>query len=149
MKINWGTGIVIGMVCFIGFIAVLVYKMTTENNLNHDLVTDEYYQKEMELQDNIYAQQNTANMTVPIKGAKTTDGYLLTFPASYKSEKISGTLELYRPSNKLLDFKVPVEVTNSTLLIPNDKLLEGRWNITMNWKYDDENYRFTEKITYE
>lgn len=148
MKINWGTGLVIGMVCFIGFIVVLVYKMTTENDLNHDLVTEEYYQKEMELQDNIYAQQNTANMNVPITGEKTAQGYLLTFPSTYESEKITGTLELYRPSNKQLDFKTPVKVTNSTLLIPKDKLLEGRWNITLNWKYDNENYRFTEKITY-
>ena len=148
MKINWGTGLVIGMVCFIGFIAVLVYKMTTENNLNHDLVTEEYYQKEMELQDNIYAQQNTAEMSIPIKGAKTADGYLLTFPTNYVSENLSGTLEMYRPSNKLLDFKVPVEVSNSTLLIPDEKLLEGRWNITLSWEYDGENYRFTEKLTY-
>ena len=51
MKINWGTGLVIGMVLFISFILFFVYRMTTDNDLEHDLVTEGYYQKEMELQD--------------------------------------------------------------------------------------------------
>jgi nitrogen fixation protein FixH len=148
MKINWGTGLVLGMACFIGFISFLVYKMTTDNNLDHDLVTDQYYQKEMELQENIYAQQNTAAMTIPITGVKTESGYLLTFPAKYSPYKITGTVLLYRPSNKLLDFKIPINMEESTVLVPANQLLEGRWNITINWEYEGESYRFIEKITY-
>lgn len=148
MKINWGTGLVIGMVCFIGFISFLVYLMTTDKNLDHDLVMEHYYQKEMELQDDIYAQQNTANMSVPITGKKTEAGYLLEFPESYDPKKLSGTVDLYRPSNKFLDFQIPIEMETSSVLIPKDRLPEGRWNITINWTYEGKNYRFIEKITY-
>ncbi len=86
MKINWGTGLVIGMALFMGFILFFVYRISTENSLNHDLVTEGYYQKEQELQDDIYAQQNTADMAVQIKGIKNEMGYMLQFPEGYESQ---------------------------------------------------------------
>ncbi len=136
------------MALFIMFILFLVYRMTTENNLNHDLVTENYYQKEMELQDDIYAQQNTAAMKQKITGLKTDLGYLLQFPESYAPEKITGKVFLYRPSNKQLDFELPLELTDPNLLIPDNRLLDGRWNITIDWEYEGKKYRYKKEITY-
>tara|TARA_R100000935_G_scaffold15425_2_gene30840 strand:+ start:59321 stop:59767 length:447 start_codon:yes stop_codon:yes gene_type:complete len=148
MKINWGTGLVIGMALFIGFILFLVYRMTTDNNLEHDLVTEGYYQKEMELQENIYAQQNTAAMEKQITGIKNDMGYLLQFPEGFEPQKIKGKVFLYRPSNKQLDFELPLELTDPNLLIPDNRLLDGRWNITIDWEYEEKKYRFKKEITY-
>jgi len=148
MKLNWGTGLVIGMFLFISFILFLVYQMTTNNDLNHDLVTEGYYQKEMELQDNIYAQQNTAAMKKQITGIKNDMGYLLQFPEAYNPKKITGKVFLYRPSNKQLDFELPLELTDPNLLIPDKRLLEGRWNITIDWEYEGKKFRFKKQITY-
>ncbi len=148
MKINWGTGLVIGMALFMSFIIYLVVEMTTNHDLDHDLVTDNYYQQEMELQQNIDAQKNTASMTKQITGVKTDKGYTLEFPDGYDPKKITGNVFLYRPSNKLLDFQLPLQLSDSKLLIPDDRLLGGRWNITIVWEYDDEEYRFEKKISY-
>jgi len=148
MKINWGTALVIGMALFISFILFLVYRMTTENNLDHDLVTEGYYQKEMELQDDIYAQQNTAAMEKQITGIKNDMGYLLQFPEGYDPQKIKGSVFLYRPSNKQLDFELPLELTDPNLLIPDNRLVDGRWNITIDWEYEGKKYRFRKEITY-
>jgi len=148
MKINWGTGLVIGMVLFIGFIMFFVYRMMTDHNLDHDLVTEKYYQKEMELQETIYAQQNTASMEEQIKGMKTNEGYVITFPATYDPEKITGNVFLYRPSNKQLDFDFAIDLTDPNLLIPDKRLLDGRWNITINWVYEGNNYQFKKEIVY-
>lgn len=148
MKINWGTGLVIGMGFFISFILFLVYQMTTNNDLEHDLVTEKYYQKEMELQDDIYAQQNTAAMDKQITGLKNDMGYLLQFPEGYDPQKIQGNVFLYRPSNKQLDFELPLELTDPNLLIPDNRLLDGRWNITIDWEYEGKKFRFKKQITY-
>ncbi len=148
MKINWGMGLVIVMTLFIGFISFFVYRMTTDHNLEHDLVTEGYYQKEMELQGNIYAQQNTAAMEKQITGIKNKMGYLLQFPEGFNPHKIKGIVSLYRPSNKKLDFEIPLELTDSNLLIPGSRLLEGRWNITIDWEYEGKKYRFKKQITY-
>ncbi len=148
MKFNWGTGLVVGMILFIGFIVFLVYRMTTDHNLNHDLVTEGYYQKEMELQQDIYAQQNSAAMEKQITGLKNDMGYLLQFPEGYNPEKITGRIFMYRPSNKQLDFDLPLNMTDLNFLIPDQRLLEGRWNITIDWEYDGKSYRFKKQITY-
>jgi len=39
-------------------------------------------------------------------------------------------------------------LSNSTLLIPDSRLLDGRWNITVNWEYQGKKYRFEKAITY-
>ena len=56
MKWNWGTGIVIGMLSFMSFILYLVITMSTDKNYSHDLVTDDYYAKEMVYQNEINAE---------------------------------------------------------------------------------------------
>ncbi|TVZ25528.1 nitrogen fixation protein FixH [Gillisia sp. Hel_I_86] len=148
MKMNWGTGLVIGMLLFISFILFFVITMSTDKKYSYDLVTEEYYKKEMELQDNIDAQQNSAAMTTQIIGVHTKEGYLLQFPNEYEPEKISGKVFLYRPSNKQLDFDFPIEMSNSHLLIPNKRLLDGRWNITVDWEYNHKRFRYKKSITY-
>ncbi|WP_194851139.1 FixH family protein [Nonlabens antarcticus] len=148
MKINWGTGLVIGMGLFISFILFLVFKMSTNHDLEHDLVTDNYYQKEQELQDDIFAQQNSADMEKQITGLKTDMGYLLQFPEGFDPEKITGNVFLYRPSNKQLDFELPLQLTDPNLLIPDNRLLEGRWNITIDWEYEGKSFRFKKQIIY-
>ena len=45
MKISWGTGIVLALAAFISFILFLVISMTTNKELDHDLVVEEYYKK--------------------------------------------------------------------------------------------------------
>ena len=148
MKINWGTGIVIAIGLFMAFILVLVIKMTTDKNYSHDMVVEEYYKKELAFQDEIDAQKNATLLSESIKGSKVANGWLLTFPKEIESSKIKGTVFLYRPSNKQLDFDFPIELSGSNLLIPDESLLGGRWNITVNWEYDGRSYLYKESIRY-
>jgi len=148
MKINWGKGIVIGMVLFIGFIMFLVITMITDKRYEHDLVTESYYQKEMELQDDIYAQQNAVAMTDQIHIGKSVDGYVIQFPKTFSPDKLSGKVFLYRPSNKELDFEIPIDINSSNLLIPKNRLLDGRWDITIDWAYEGRSYRVKKQIIY-
>lgn len=148
MKINWGTGIVIAIVLFMSFIMFLVIKMTTNEDYNHDLVVEEYYKKELAYQEEIDAEENLKLLSEKIEGKKVEGGWLLHFPQEIEASKINGTVFLYRPSNKQLDFDFPIELSNSNLLIPDKRLLDGRWNITVNWKYDKKEYLYKESITY-
>ncbi|MDX1463071.1 MAG: FixH family protein [Marinirhabdus sp.] len=148
MKMNWGTGIVIGMALFIGFILFLVIRMTTEKAFDHDMVTEEYYAKEMVYQREIDAETNTQKRFGKIQSQKVATGWELIFPENVDASKIDGTLYLYRPSNEKLDREMPLELTNSKLLIPDAYFLDGRWNITMDWEYEGEHFMFKEAILY-
>jgi hypothetical protein len=148
MKWNWGTGIVIGMVSFICFILYFVITMSTDDTYSHDLVTEEYYAKEMAYQEEIDAETNTHNLTEKISSRKVAKGWLVTFPKAFDPKKIKGNVFLYRPSNQKLDFDIILELSDSNVLIPGERLIGGRWNIIMNWTYDDISYMYKEEIVY-
>ncbi|MEH6748049.1 MAG: FixH family protein [Maribacter arcticus] len=148
MKINWGTGIIIAFVAFISFILFFVIRMTTSHNANHDLVTEEYYKAELGFQKEIDAEQNAINAFEQIRIKKETDGLMVIFPDGYDNTMVSGTVSLYRPSNKRLDFILPINLSDSHVLIPNNQLLEGRWDIKITWKHQGKEFLHKECITF-
>lgn len=148
MKINWGTGIVIGLAAFIAFILFFVIKMSIDDTYSHDLVVEEYYKQELVLQQEIDAKNNMKLLSENIAGKKTPEGWLLTFPKEIFPEKVSGTISLYRPSNKKLDFEIPLQLSNPNVLIPDEHLVHGRWNISVHWEYEGKAYLYEEKIVY-
>lgn len=148
MKWNWGTGIVLVMVGFIAFILYFVITMSTDSAYSHDLVTEEYYAKEMAYQDEIDAETNTNNLDEKIKSKKVETGWLLIFPSELDPLKIKGKVFLYRPSNQQLDFEIPMELSSSNLLIPDKRLIGGRWNITIDWTYQGKSFMYKQGISY-
>lgn len=148
MKINWGWGITIGMVAFISFIMFFVITMITGDKYDYDLVSEEYYEKEMLYQNEIDAEENLDLLSASITGEKTEKGWLLHFPDDFKGEKLDGTVHLYRTSNKQLDFKLPLQLENSDFLVPDNKMLSGRWNITIDWQHDGKDYLYKDAIIY-
>jgi nitrogen fixation protein FixH len=148
MKINWGTGLVIGMALFIGFILFFVITMITNEKYSHDLVTEDYYQKEMVYQQEIDAEKKLMSLSEAVKTLRTQEGWILQFPKEMDPQKVEGTVFLYRPSNKQLDFDLPMVLSGSNLLIPDNRLLDGRWDITVDWMYEGERYLYKKSITY-
>ena len=148
MKINWGTGIVIAFVCFIGFILYLVVNMVVDDKYQHELVVDDYYKQELTLQDDINKERNSQTLAENLSWEHTNDGILITFPTSINESGISGTVYLYRPSKKSLDFQLPLVLNNHSILIPKDRLVDGRWNLSVDWKNNDSSYLYKKSIVY-
>jgi nitrogen fixation protein FixH len=149
MKINWGTAIVIAFVLFISFILFFVVRMSMDNRANHDLVTENYYRAELGYQNEIDAEKNARSNEVDLKLETIKEGIKLIFPTSLSKENIKGTVSLYRPSNKHLDFDLPISLSQEYLLIPDNRLLDGRWDIKVSWEYQGEAYLYKKKITYQ
>lgn len=148
MKWNWGTGIVIGMIAFMAFIMYMVITMSTNKKFSYDLVTEEYYAKEMAYQTEIDAETNSNSLRGNFKEAKTPEGMLITFPEEIDATTVKGKVFLYRPSNQKLDFDLPLQISGSNLLIPDNKLIGGRWNITIEFEQNGEQYLYKKAITY-
>ncbi len=148
MKINWGTGLAIGLTLFIGFILFFVIKISTDKKYDYDLVTEEYYKKEMVYQKEIDDEENSNTLSGSISGEKTEAGWVLTFPENLDYSKITGTVILYRPSNKNLDFEMPLRLSDQNLLIPDEQLVTGRWNTIVQWSYNGKDYLYKNEIVY-
>ena len=99
MKFNWGTGIVLSFIIFalsIAFIIVFPF------NQKVDLVTDDYYQKELKYQEQIDKNSRTKlldDQLTLIQNKKTLE---IQYPRDYG--KISGEINFYRPSDSGKDF---------------------------------------------
>ncbi|MDC6367108.1 MULTISPECIES: FixH family protein [Flavobacteriaceae] len=148
MKINWGTGIVLAFIAFITFILYFVYRMSTDDRANHDLVTEEYYKQELAYQQEIDAARSASEMGATIKVQKSEEGITLIFPEQFNPKKIKGTVSLYRPSNKHLDVDFPISLSKTHLLIPDNRLVDGRWDIIVKWQYEGKPFLHKEKLVY-
>lgn len=148
MKINWGTGIVIGLALFISFILYLVFNMLTDSKFDHDLVTEEYYKKELLFQDEIDAEKRGNALIENISDRRTEKGWLIEFPENLKFADISGNLHFYRPSKAKLDFEIPLNLESNRIEISDKNLIPGRWNIYIHWNYQGESYLYKKEIVY-
>jgi hypothetical protein len=148
MKINWGTGIVLAIIGFIAFIMYFVVSMTTNDKYDHDLVTEDYYKLELEYQDEIDKLNNANSLKENISYKRYEEGLLIYFPKNLDIKNIKGKVFLYRPSNKQLDYEMPISLSKPQMLIPDKRLVDGRWNIKIDWQYNGKSYLFKESIVY-
>ncbi|MDT0605761.1 FixH family protein [Croceitalea rosinachiae] len=148
MKINWGTGIVLSFIAFIAFILYFVVRMSIDNRANHDLVADDYYKQELAYQEEIDAENSASANSAKLRIEKTAEGLNIIFPEDFKIEDITGKVSLYRPSNRHLDFNFPISLSKTHLLIPDNRLLDGRWDIAVKWEYKGKTFLHKEKLNY-
>ncbi|WP_425075938.1 FixH family protein [Psychroserpens sp. S379A] len=148
MKLNWGTAIVLAFIGFISFIMFFVIRMNTNNKYDHDLVTEDYYKAELEYQNDIDKENNAKTLISDITWKRTQEGLVVSFPKELKAEAIEGKVFLYRPSNKQVDFESSISLSDHNLLIPDKRLLDGRWNIKVDWKYNGKSYLYKKEIVY-
>ncbi len=148
MKINWGTGIVLAFIGFISFIMYFIITMNVNNKYNHDLVTEDYYAEELDYQNDINKLTNAKDLSQNITYKKSAEGLIINFPDDIDYTKIKGKVFLYRPSNKQLDFDTAISLSKPYLLIPDNRLVDGRWNIKIDWQINNQSYLYKETINY-
>ena len=148
MKINWGTGIVIGIISFMAFILYFVITMSVDKRYDHDLVSEQYYKDEMVYQSEIDSEKSMKSEFGDLRSTKSEDGWLFVFSENKQYDNLVGEVFFYRPSNAKLDFKLPLQISNGAMVVPNKYLLEGRWNIRLKFKYQDKDFLHKETIYY-
>lgn len=148
MKINWGTGIVIAFISFISFIMYFIITMSVNDKYDFDLVTEDYYGQELEFQADLNKEEHSKTLKTNLSWSKTEDGVLIHFPEDLDIKNIEGKVFLYRPSNKQFDFEISISLSNHTLLIPDKRLLGGRWNIKIDWTHINDSYLYKTEIIY-
>jgi len=147
MKINWGTSIVIAFALFMTFILYFVFQVQSNSKYDNDLVVEEYYKHDAHFGEEMIRIQNANNLVQKPIITVSKLGITIVFPNDFEPKNIKGKVSLYRPSNKKLDFEVPISLSNPTLLIPVSNLVGGRWDINMEWQYYGKQY-LTKEIIY-
>ncbi len=148
IKINWGTAMVIAMVLFMAFILQFVYRSIAVDKYEHHLVSEDYYKDELYYQQEIDKMNNASKLTQNVKVDRVGEGMLVSFPDEMNFNKITGIVYFQRPSDERLDFKKEISLSDHIMLIKDDKLINGKWKVKIDWKYGDDEYLFKEAIFY-
>lgn len=148
MKISWGTGIILSFVAFISFILYFVYVALSDPRADHELVTEEYYSKDLEYQQDLTASDNLELIEGKLSIRSVPEGLEIQFPGAMTEEAISGRVAMYRPSNENLDFELAINTVDSKFIVPAELLVSGRWNITIKWTYQGKPYLYRSRLTY-
>ena len=140
-KLNWGWSILLVYTTFMTVFLILFFKSFKELETN-ELVTNNYYQKELKYGDVLAKKKNADSMRVPVKMLQNEQGLQIVFP-TYQKE-VSGNIILYKPDNQKLDKTIAIDLDkNNQQTIPKKSLISGRWNVSIDWKQNGISY-FTE-----
>lgn len=111
-----------------------------------NLVTEDYYEKEIQYESQIERMKNTQALTrqPEIKLVNKTSTLELTFPNDIIPE--SGSLLFFRPSNADLDQEVPLSLNDEGKQFIQIKYPEkGYWKAQLTWKSNQKEY-FKEQV---
>lgn len=140
---------VLVLAAFISFIMYFVVTMITSKDYDQDLVVEDYYKGELHYQEEIDAEENALALKENIYVLNNNGTWVVVLPEAIDLTEIEGAVHLYRPSNKILDFEIPLTgLKTNEIAIPNEKLISGRWNIMVNWTYQNEEYLFKKEINH-
>ena len=138
MKFNWGHGLFVVIILGITGFLTLVFISTGERI---DMVTDEYYPKELKYQDQIEKTKNYNALAQKIE-LKVNGDLAVVFPKlTDKPEGITGNIHIYRPSDKRLDLEKEIQLdTTYTTMFNKSVLQSGKYEVIIEWQANNQPY---------
>jgi hypothetical protein len=145
----WPKIIIAAYILFAAFIGNMV-RQAMQTDV--DLVSADYYQKELAYQQHIDRVKATQklNEQVLINQAVAAEQVSLVFPEELKPASVQGTVHFFRPSAGKLDFEVPLKLNpDRQQHISTTELATGLWRIKINWQVAGQPYYSQKDITIE
>lgn len=141
---NWGKGLAIGYISFAVLLGVMVYLTTT---VNPELVTTDYYARELAFQDKIDARERAEKEGVTVTLSQDEQGMHLNF----NRQVMHGTIELLRPSDSKLDLDLEFGKNTgvTSYLIPSSDLEKGQYSLTIEWYIGENPYYNKQNFYYQ
>jgi len=126
---------------FAVFISAVVAFTAWSLHQKMDLVGADYYDQDIRYQSQIDRIARTAAVSPEVQVEYLQGQVVLQLPREQAVRGISGTVQLYRPSNAGMDRTVPLAVDPSgTQRIEAKNLIPGLWRIRMGWKVGNEEF---------
>lgn len=131
MKFNWGTGITIFIVLFVVSMSAMVFKASQQNV---DLVTEDYYEKELAFQDLKDKEALVlSHFEEQISYKIENDKLQLIFPSKVEGE-VKGNIVFFKPSDARLDQSVDFISESKTLVYPLNLFSTGMYKLRIEWQ---------------
>jgi hypothetical protein len=131
MNFNWGKGIFLVIVLFLGAcLAFIIYSRTQK----WSLVEEDYYPKELRHEEVLVKMRNFTALQEPMLFQVSQGSLSIKFPPVFKGLTLSGQIHVYRPSDEGMDCLVPIKADTSLIqIIPKEKFQHGKYVIKVDW----------------
>ena len=143
MKFNWFHGL---MLVLIAFISMMTYFVVKSSHQNLDLVSEKYYEEEIDYQNKINHISNSKALIADVNFEVINGILFLHFPLEFANKNITGNLKMYYAPNKNGDQIIFVNSSNGVFQVDVNKL-KGRYSLQLDWACDNQNYFSEKKIT--
>jgi hypothetical protein len=122
---------------FVFFISLLVTALIASRNQDHYLVSENYYDLDLQYQQRMEAKNNMAKQPDKITLSQSNNNYIsLIFNELHQNSK--GSIKMYRPSDKTKDLAIPFVINKlGKVEIPTTNLEKGRWVLIIDWIEND------------
>lgn len=146
-KLNWGHGIFIAIALCILALLTLVFNTVKQKV---ELVTEDYYPKELKYEDQITKQKNSKNLINQVK-IDLGDSLTISFPNELEDISLfKGEIWFYRASNLANDIKDSIFLNNShSISYPLSRFNNGKYKVIIDWTYDKTPYLFKQDLYIE
>jgi hypothetical protein len=138
---SWGHGVVIALFAFIVFILSMLF-LFPNGQKNSEMVTDNYYEEELQYQDVIDAKKRADTLQEKPAYSQDTNGIKIQFPKDYNNTNSTVKFVLNRTDDQNLDIKKAVQLdVNQSFIIPTRVLSKGNYTLRLMWTKDKSDYR--------
>lgn len=136
-KMSWGVKIAM---LYSGFVVLMVTLVTLSMKQDFHLVSDDYYQEEIEYQQVLDAGKNQAALSKPVSVSANGDHINIAFPDEFKEQLINGTVQFYSPVNSNWDKTVTMTNVETSYSVSKDELISTRYKVKLSWEAAGKKY---------
>ncbi len=140
---NWGYKILTVYGIFVAGILFMVFKSSQQN---FDLVTEDYYAKELKFQQQIDAAGRANALSEPVRAEIKNNELLVHFPKDFAGKKIDGEIQLYYAADKTKDVVKSFSTTDNTAILLMPANTVGKHELHLKWNVDGLSYYFEQKV---
>ena len=137
MKFNWGTGIFTFIIIFL-LLCVAFIIFTVRQGVN--LVHDDYYEKGVDYSEELKVKQRSMEYHHAFEIIYLNKYLVLAIDENLSAQIDSGTILMFRPSDKKQDIEMPLEANAEKITFSKANLISGRYILKIQWYSNGEKF---------
>ncbi|MBL7765997.1 MAG: FixH family protein [Chitinophagaceae bacterium] len=140
---NWFHKLMLTLTAFVG---LMVYFAVRSVNTRIDLVTEQYYEAELDYQTRINNTSNNDTLSQKIKIESVNEKIRLVFPSYLQPKDVSGKITMYYAADRQRDKDFTVSLNEQGMQEIQTPGMRGAYTLLLDWKYQNQSYYSEQKI---
>ena len=143
MRIGWGQKITFVYVLFVCGILFLVFQSSRQRV---DLVTEQYYEEEIEYQKRIDESKRADALSERVKVTQAGNGLSVRLPAEFEGRNVTVKAHLYCPADERNDIRMETATLDRNFRLAWPQARKGLHILKLNWSSDGISYYTEENV---